>query len=196
MSLSVHTSDIRPMTMVRYLLPLRFLMLLACLWALFGAILMFGLAGAKLEHAAEGLWLGGLGQERGITAAVMGATDASLFGVVLIIFAYAIAFGFVFQLDSRARERVPGWMQIENVSELKHALIEVIIVYLVVDFATDLATEDNILAWESLVKPVSVALIAATLRLIAVPQLHENRHPASEPLPALRPSSKDPAHHP
>jgi uncharacterized membrane protein YqhA len=119
-----------------------------------------------------------------------------LFGVVLIIFAYAIAFGFVFQIGSGVRERVPGWMQIENVSELKHALIEVIIVYLVVDFATDLATEDSILAWESLVKPVSVALIAATLRLMAVPQSHENRHPGSEPLPALLPSSNDTAHHP
>jgi uncharacterized membrane protein YqhA len=181
--------------MVRYLLPLRFLMLLACLWAVFGAILMFGLAGAKLGHAAEALWLGGFGHAKEITSAVMGATDASLFGVVLIIFAYAIAFAFVFQLDSRVRERVPGWMQIENVSELKHALIEVIIVYLVVDFATDLATEDSILAWESLVKPVSVALIAATLRLIAVPQSHETRHQASEPLQAVPPSSSDTAHH-
>jgi hypothetical protein len=59
-----------------------------------------------------------------------------------------------------------------------------------------LATEDNILAWESLVKPVSVALVAATLRLMAVPQSHENRHPGSEPLPALLPSSNDTAHHP
>ncbi len=181
--------------MVRYLLPLRFLMLLACLWALFGAILMLGLAGAKLQHAAEALWLGGFGHAREITAAVMGATDASLFGVVLIIFAYAIAFGFVFRLDSGARERIPGWMQVENVSELKHALIEVIIVYLVVDFATDLATGDSILVWESLVKPVSVVLIAATLRLIAVPQSHEQPHPADGSLQALPSSSKDTAHH-
>jgi uncharacterized membrane protein YqhA len=169
-------------------------MLLACLWALLGAILMFGLAGAKLQHAAEALWLGGFGQAREITAAVMGATDASLFGVVLIIFAYAIAFGFVFRLDSGARERVPGWMQIENVSELKHALIEVIIVYLVVDFATDLATGDSILSWESLVKPVSVVLIAATLRLISIPQSHEHQHPADGSLQARSPSSKDTAH--
>jgi hypothetical protein len=36
--------------MVRYLLPLRFLMLIACLGALLGALLMFGLAGVKLLH--------------------------------------------------------------------------------------------------------------------------------------------------
>jgi uncharacterized membrane protein YqhA len=182
--------------MVRYLLPSRFLMLLACLWAVFGAVLMFGLAGAKLGHAAEALWLGGFGQAKEITAAVMGATDASLFGVVLIIFAYAIAFGFVFPLNSKARERIPGWMQVENIGQLKHALIEVIIVYMVVDFATDLAAEDSILAWESLVKPVSVALIATTLRLMAWPGSHEHRPPRSESSPALPPSSNDTAPHP
>jgi uncharacterized membrane protein YqhA len=182
--------------MVQNLLPLRFLMLLACLWALFGAVLMFGLAGAKLGHAAEALWRGGFGEAREVTAAVMGATDASLFGVVLVIFAYAIAFGFVFQLGSKAREQVPEWMQIESISELKYALIEVIIVYLVVDFATDLATGESLLAWENLVKPVSIALIAATLRLIAVPRPYGHHHPTSEPLQARSPSKKDIAHHP
>jgi uncharacterized membrane protein YqhA len=171
-------------------------MLLACIGALFGAVLMFGLAGAELSHAAGALWMGGFGQAREVTAAVMGATDASLFGVVLIIFAYAIAFGFVFQLDSRARERVPGWMRIENVSELKHALIEVIIVYLVVDFATDLARGGGILAWENLVKPLSITLIAATLRLMALPHSHGHHHPTSEPLQALPPSNTDVSHHP
>jgi len=87
-------------------------------------------------------------------------------------------------------------MQVENVSELKHALIEVIIVYLVVDFATDLATGDSILAWESLVKPVSVVLIAATLRLMSVPQPHEHQHPADGSLQALPSSSRDTAHRP
>ena len=35
----------------------------------------------------------------------MGATDAFLFGVVLIIFAFAIAFGFVFELPKRLAAR-------------------------------------------------------------------------------------------
>jgi uncharacterized membrane protein YqhA len=168
--------------MVRYFLPLRLLMLLACLWALLGALLMFSLAGAKLAHAAEALWTSGFGQANEVAAAVMGATDASLFGVVLIIFGYAITFGFVFQLDSRARRKLPEWMQIQNISELKHALIEVIIVYLVVDFATDLASQDSILVWANLVKPASIALIAATLRLITIPRPSEYGRPAGEGL--------------
>ena len=152
--------------MVRYLLSLRLLMLIACLGAFLGAVLMFGLAGAKLAHGVEALWMGGFEQAGEVSAAVMGATDAFLFGVVLIIFAFAIAFGFVLQVGSKMRESIPDWMQIENVSELKHILVEVIIVYLVVDYATDLATGSDVLAWLTLVKPIAVLLIASALRLM------------------------------
>jgi uncharacterized membrane protein YqhA len=74
--------------------------------------------------------MSGFGQAGEVSAAVMGATDAFLFGVVLIIFAYAIAFGFVFQRGGKAPENIPGLMHVESVSELKHILVEVIIVYL------------------------------------------------------------------
>jgi uncharacterized membrane protein YqhA len=160
--------------MVRYLLPLRFLMLIACLGALLGALLMFGLAGVKLLHGAEALWMSGFGQAGEVSAAVMGATDAFLFGVVLIIFAYAIAFGFVFQRGGKTPENIPGLMHVESVSELKHILVEVIIVYLVVDFATDLAVGSDALAWQTLIKPISIVLIAAALRLMGQP-LARNR---------------------
>jgi uncharacterized membrane protein YqhA len=155
--------------MVRYLLPLRFLLLVACLGALIGALLMFGLAAAKLFHGADALWTNGFGQSGEVSAAVMGATDAFLFGVVLIVFAYAIAFGFVFHSGGQASGNIPGLMHVESVSELKHILVEVIIVYLVVDFATDLAVGSDALAWQTLIKPVSVALIAAALRLMGPP---------------------------
>jgi len=148
-------------------------MLFACLGALLGAVLMFALAGAKLGHGAEALWMSSAGQAGEIVAAVMGATDVFLFGVVLIIFAYAIAFGFVFELDGETRERIPNWMHVGSVSELKRTLVEVIIVYLVVDFATDLAIDSSALAWQTLVKPISVVMIAAALRLMGTPPTHK-----------------------
>jgi uncharacterized membrane protein YqhA len=156
--------------MVRYLLPLRFLMLFASLGALLGAAIMFWLAGGKLHHGATVLWTSGTAAAGEITGAVMGATDAFLFGVVLIIFAYAITFGFVLlQRNDDAHEKLPEWMHVQGVSELKHLLIEVIIVYLAVDFATDLAAGGGELAWQTLVKPASVFLIAAALRLMGPP---------------------------
>jgi uncharacterized membrane protein YqhA len=151
--------------MARYLLPLRFLMLAACLGALFGAVLMFGLAAAKLGHGASLIWHTSFTQTPEITTAVMGATDALLFGVVLIVFAFAIAFGFVFPAETSAR-RLPDWMQTSGIGELKHTLVSVIIVYLVVDFATDLALIEGKIEFDQLIKPTAVLLIAAALRLM------------------------------
>jgi uncharacterized membrane protein YqhA len=97
----------------------------------------------------------------------MGATDEFLFGIVLVIFAYAFAFGFAFDLSPESREKLPAWMRINRVSDLKHTLIEVILVYLVVDFATDWAQGSVELSWETLVKPLSIVLIAAASHLLA-----------------------------
>jgi uncharacterized membrane protein YqhA len=100
-----------------------------------------------------------------VTLAVMGSTDAFLFGIVLVIFAYAVTFGFVLTPPRRIEHSLPGWMRIKGVGELKHTLVEVILVYLIVDFATDLAETDDLPAWSTLVKPIAIVLIAAALRL-------------------------------
>jgi len=101
-------------------------------------------------------------------SAVMGATDASLFGIVLMFFAYAVTFGFVVELSVESRQQLPRWMQVESVSELKHTLVEVILVYLVVDFATDVADANAHLTWDSLVLPSAILLLAGALRLMSL----------------------------
>lgn len=65
--------------------------------------MMFWAAGTKLARGVEVLLAGG--QEDYVGAAIMMATDSLLFGVVLLIFSYAIAFGFVFQLSETNRKR-------------------------------------------------------------------------------------------
>ena len=155
--------------MVRVLLQLRFVLLVAVLGAVMGALVMFGLAGTKLVHGAAVL-LAGHADPREVTGAVMGAIDALLFGVVLIIFASAIAFGFVFDRGA-VRAGVPGWMRPRGIGELKRTLVEVILVYLIVDFATDLSLAEAHPDWTHLVVPVAVALIAGAMRLL--PAHHE-----------------------
>jgi uncharacterized membrane protein YqhA len=142
-------------------------MLAAALGAMLGALLMFWLGGTELAGAARSLIV--LERGRSVATYVMHATDAILFGVVLIIFAYAIAFGFVIDLSLEARQGLPAWMHVESVSHLKQALIEVILVYMVVDVATDWAEAEGHLEWSSLVKPVSIILIAGALRLLNRP---------------------------
>jgi uncharacterized membrane protein YqhA len=157
------------------LLPLRFLMLFACLGALVGSVLMFGLAGAKLGHGASVMWTTGFAQTAEITTAVMGATDALLFGVVLMIFAFAIAFGFIFPVDGATRDLIPSWMQVTSVGDLKHTLVEVIIVYLVVDFATDLALIEGAVDTRQLIKPAAILLISGALYLMGSGRAHAPR---------------------
>jgi uncharacterized membrane protein YqhA len=152
--------------MLRLLLAMRFVMLLASFGAVLGALLMFAIGGAELA-AAVSLVAAGEEGAKAVTATVLGATDALLFGIVLVIFAYAIAFGFVFEISERARARVPAWMRLEGVSELKHTLVEVILVYLIVDFATDVAKSEAHLSWQTLVKPLAILAIAAALRLLS-----------------------------
>jgi uncharacterized membrane protein YqhA len=148
--------------MIHLVLSLRWITLVAALGAAIGAVLMFGVGGAKLAHAF------GFGETGGLSVAalVMQAADAFLFGLVLVVFAYAIAFGFAFDLPEGARARLPRWMRVDGIAEIKITLIEVILVYLVVDFVTDVVEVETQVSWDMLVKPVAVLFIAGALRLI------------------------------
>jgi uncharacterized membrane protein YqhA len=148
--------------MIHFVLSLRWITLVAAFGAAIGAVLMFGVGGAKLAHAF------GFGETGGLSVAalVMQATDAFLFGLVLVVFAYAIAFGFAFDLPEGARARLPRWMRVDGIAEIKITLIEVILVYLVVDFVTDVVEVETQVSWDMLVKPVAVLFIAGALRLI------------------------------
>lgn len=151
--------------MAQLFLAFRYVMLIAALGAVLGAVLMFWQGGTDLIDATRSM--AALDSAKGVTASVMHATDSILFGVVLIVFAYAIAFGFVFDLSPEATEHLPVWMRVESVSSLKQSLIEVILVYMVVDVATDWIENDPRLEWSSLVKPVAIVLIAGASRLLS-----------------------------
>jgi uncharacterized membrane protein YqhA len=160
-------------------------MLAASLGAALGALVMFWLGCAKSWSALRAAAAND--ETRRVIGSVMGATDAFLFGVVLVVFAYAIAFGFVIELSPRERERLPAWMRVDGVADLKRILVEVILVYLIVDFATDVAEAETHLDWHTLVMPGSIFLIAGALRLLS----HKPpRHPTPSGTP--KPESASP----
>lgn len=150
--------------MLQYILSLRLIMLIGAMGAMVGALLMFWLGGANVFSAMRSLLAGH--ENKFVTGLIMSATDAFLFGVVLVVFAYAITFGFAIDLKPETRDKLPHWMRIDSVSGLKHTLVEVILVYLVVDFATDWAQASD-LSWTTLLKPTSILLIAAASRLLS-----------------------------
>jgi uncharacterized membrane protein YqhA len=161
--------------MLHFVLSLRWITLVAALGATLGAILMFAEGGIKLAHAMELIFLSSAATP--VIVAVMQATDAFLFGLVLVVFAYAIFFGFAVDMPDRIRAKIPLWMQVNGIGEIKVTLIEVVLVYLVVDFATDVVEAETQLAWEMLVQPMAIFLIAGALRLLGA------RHPDPHPVP-------------
>lgn len=151
--------------MLRTALSMRLVLLIAALGTGIGALMMMWQGLALTFEAAEAVYRHE--DHKLVTAAVMAATDIFLFGIVLVIFTYAIVFGFVFKLAKQDRKRLQPWMRPTGMHELKITLIGAILVYLVVDFATDCATLGQNVSWTLLVKPMSILMLAAALRLFA-----------------------------
>ena len=145
-------------------------MLIGSVGAMVGALLMFWQGALYLFEAWHTILTPGLeAAERSVTVPVLEAVDAFLFGIVLVIFAYGIAIGFVFTLPEGFGRTLPNWMKIEGVSQLKGILSEVVIVVLIVIFARIVVgTVDSgkSFEWSMIVLPASILMIAVALRMI------------------------------
>ena len=157
-------------TLLNLLLGLRSIMLIGSAGAMIGSLLMFLQGGLYLYEAWHTLMTPHvMVAERAATVPVLEAVDAFLFGIVLVIFAYGIAIGFVFTLPDDYVDTLPKWMRIEGVSQLKGILSEVVIVVLIVIFArVVVGTVDSgkSFEWSMLVLPASILMIAVALRMI------------------------------
>jgi uncharacterized membrane protein YqhA len=141
-------------------------MLIGSAGAMVGALLMFLQGGIYLHEAWHTIQTAGGAAEKQVTVPVLEAVDSFLFGIVLVIFAYGIAIGFVFTLPEGYGERLPVWMKVGGVGQLKATLAEVVIVVLIVIFARIVVEANGHLQWSMLVLPMSILLIAVALRMI------------------------------
>jgi uncharacterized membrane protein YqhA len=144
-------------------------MLIGSVGALVGSLLMFLQGGFFLHEAWHTIMTEGDAVQKQVTVPVLEAVDSFLFGIVLVIFAYGIAIGFVFTLPEDFGHTLPNWMKIEGVSQLKGILSEVVIVVLIVIFARIVVgTVDSgkSFEWSMIVLPASILMIAVALRMI------------------------------
>ena len=160
--------------MLKVAFSLRMALLIASFGAVLGAGVIFWLGFYKLLHSIQQAFVPETVDTRVIAAGVMGATDAFLFGVVLIIFASTITFGFALELPERLATRLPGWMKVKDIGELKQTLVQIILIYLIVDFATDIGESETPLSWPALVKPLAILMIAGSLWLFGMRQREES----------------------
>src|SRR6476660_1976609 len=147
-------------------LSLRSIMLIGSIGAIMGSVLMFLQGTLYLYEAWPGLFTPGDIGCKQLTVPVLEAVDSFLFGIVLDIFAYGIAIGFVFTLPEGYGQRLPVWMKVGGVGQLKATLAEVVIVVLIVIFARIVVEANGHLQWSMLVLPASILMISVALRMI------------------------------
>ena len=152
--------------LVSFFLSLRVIMLIGSLGALMGSLVMFLQGSLYLYEAWHTLLAPGDIGGKQLTVPVLEAVDSFLFGIVLVIFAYGIAIGFVFTLPEGYGERLPVWMKVGGVGQLKATLAEVVIVVLIVIFARVVVEAQGKFEWSMLVLPASILMISVALRMI------------------------------
>ena len=174
----------QPHGLLTFFLGLRAIMLIGSVGALVGSLLMFLQGGFFLAEAWHTVMTEGDAVQKQVTVPVLEAVDSFLFGIVLVIFAYGIAIGFVFTLPEGYGQRLPSWMKVGGVGQLKATLAEVVIVVLIVIFARVVVEAQGKFEWSMLVLPASILMIAVALRMI---ELGSEKHAAVE-------SEEDAAH--
>lgn len=96
---------------------------------------------------------------------IVEALDNFLLGFVLIYFSYGTYFLFVREETERPI-RIPNWMHVESIGQMKRVLLEVILVLLSVFMLKLVLIEQSEIEWNLLVLPAMIIAIAISLRLV------------------------------
>ena len=91
--------------------------------------------------------------------------DTFLLALVFLVFSIGVIELFVAHHDDRALERVPAWMRVKSLSELKFLIWEAILVALVVASVESLVAAGHQPEWTALVLPVALLILSAGLFL-------------------------------
>jgi uncharacterized membrane protein YqhA len=165
--------------MFRGFFSLQLICLVAVVSLFIGSVLMF-LIGAEQTLSVVFVFLFGveapgnlpshLSESTLASVGLVRAVDSFLFALVLLIFSYGIYTLFVSNASQDEMDKLPGWLHIANISQLKTTLLQVIIVILAVNLLEHvIVVGPEALKVETLIIPVSVLLLAGALRLMHVP---------------------------
>jgi len=142
----------------------RIVIALAALGMIASAIILLGEAGDNIVAAARAAIAHDHSQSA--ISLIMKAIDECLFSIILVLLGAKVFATFVVTGDLLHSPNLPRWIQPSDIGELKTTFCQAILVYLVVDFATDMATVDSKLEPGFLVLPMAILIIAAALKLM------------------------------
>ncbi len=167
--------------MINALLHLRWVSLIAVISSVVGSFLMFFI-GAIDTHKAIEIYFGirksqvHAGEKLlGVDAMVhlVTALDSFLFALVLFYFAFGIYSLFIklgrgVEEDQGAFDKLPKWLRVNSLGQLKKTLIEVIIVLIAILFLKDALylQTDVELQWKVLITPMATVAFAIVLKLV------------------------------
>jgi uncharacterized membrane protein YqhA len=110
---------------------------------------------------------GHLTQGAAATVVLIQAVDAFLFALVLLIFSYGVYSLFIYNNVEEDTSKLPAWLRIESISQLKTILMQVIIVILAVNLLEHVViTGSESLSWQTLIIPASMIGLALALKLM------------------------------
>ena len=91
--------------------------------------------------------------------------DTFLLALVFLVFSIGVLELFAAHNDDRALERVPPWMRVKSLAELKFIIWEAILVALVVASVEGLVAAGHQLTWTALIVPIALLILSAGLYL-------------------------------
>lgn len=155
---------------------LRYVCVLAVISLFAGSLLMF-LSGALHTIDAYLIFFfgrsvadlpGHLTQGAAASVVLIQAVDTFLFALVLLIFSYGVYTLFIErQIDDGESGKLPAWLRIGSISQLKTVLVQVIIVILAVNLLEHVVVVGSeALKWETLIIPASMVGLALALKLM------------------------------
>ena len=155
----------------------RLFTLMAVVFSLFGAIILFivasldvwsvmGLIYEMLFHHAHPEHL-----HEDVVADIIGAIDLYLIAIVLLIFAFGVYELFISKIDAAEKEGGSKVLQIHSLDQLKDKIAKVIVMVLVVNFFQRVLHTDYSGALEMLYFSASILLLAVALYF-----LHKGDH--------------------
>ena len=123
---------------------LRFVVLLGVVFGMLASVVLFVAGSLEILHGVTDFATGQLESNAFLVAAIIGAVDLYLIGVVMLIFSFGLYELFISKIDIGRLNKDITILEITNLDDLKNRVIKVVIMVLVVNFFQKiLATEFN-----------------------------------------------------
>jgi len=152
------------MTLMRFLLKLRYLVVVAMVFSILNGIALLGLGAYKSIKSYQVLLAGTpLQSGKGPGIQLVESVDVFLAALVLIILGIGLAVLFLIRDEEQDSLHLPSWMKVKSFLELKLILWEAVLTVLVVAFLGHAAVQAQDLHWEILILPASILMLAVSL---------------------------------